>query len=296
MCNNIIVLWLFIILKIVAIIILPIIMIIKRKSNIFKILLSIDLILLLFILISNIFVVNSCVYNSSISGINRTNSKNDIILYNNIRPSNDIDYDSSDIIPRAYYKTYNNKNFYYYNQNDKAIGTKKLSCSLDEKYMNKYGAPFTATAMALSTITDSTVTPVDLLNLYISKGYNCEQDIDIENLFRSILSTYGAYNILSINSTDVLNSIKQGGMVIAEINGNKDSNLSCGKSYIVIYNITLENKLIIADPDDSEYDYVCSYSSPSYGNTIKANRTNSEYSFEELNKFVTKYYVIRGVQ
>ena len=295
MCNNIIVLWIFIILKVVAIIVLPIILIIKRKSNIFKILLFVDIILLILILVSNIFVVNSCVYNASIKGINRVKNHNDISLYSNIRENDNIDYDTSDITPKAYYKTYNSKNFYYYNQNDKAIGTRSLSCSLDKKYMNKYGAPFTATAMALSTITENNITPIDLLNLYISKGYNCESDIDIEDLFRVVLSTYGAYNISSVNSTDVIDLIKQGGIIIAEINGNSESNLSCGKNYIVIYNITLTNKLIIADPDDSDYDYVCSYSSPSYGNTLKANRTNSEYSFEELNKFVTKYYVIKGV-
>ena len=93
----------------------------------------------------------------------------------------------------------------------------------------------------------------------------------------------------------IKNELKNGGIIIAEVSANENSKLTCDHDYIIVYNSTNDGKVMIVSPSSLDNPYVCSYSSPSYGNTLKANRTNSEYSFEELNKFVTKYYVIKGV-
>lgn len=291
MCDNVIVLWFFFFIKIVAIIGLPIAIILKRKSKVSKILLFIDFFLLIFILLCNIFTINSCIYNSTISGIKRVQKKKQIELYDNIRPNSEYDYTLEDIEPSEYYITSTGSKFYYYNQNSKNIGTKKLSCSSNDYYMNKYGASFTAVSMALSTLADNNITPIDVLNLYTNNIGSCTSGIDIEDIFDIIIDTYAAFDISEISSNDLNNSIASGGIVIAKLDGN--SNLSCGESYIVIYNMTLEGKYVIADPDDSDYPFVCSETSSSYGDVLKPNRTNSEWTKDELDSQITKYYLIK---
>ena len=78
MCNNIIILWLFIILKIIVILFLPIFIIAKRKKKYVNILIVVDILFLAFFLICNIFTINKCVYNSNLNGIKRTKTENQI--------------------------------------------------------------------------------------------------------------------------------------------------------------------------------------------------------------------------
>ena len=73
MCNNIIVLYTFIIIKIIVLVILPVIILIKRKKEYCKILILVEVFLLAFFLLCNIFTINKCVYNSTPDGIKRTN-------------------------------------------------------------------------------------------------------------------------------------------------------------------------------------------------------------------------------
>ena len=86
MCNNIIILWLFIILKIIVILFLPIFIIAKRKKKYVNILIVVDILFLAFFLICNIFTINKCVYNSNLYGIKRTKIENQITLYNELHP------------------------------------------------------------------------------------------------------------------------------------------------------------------------------------------------------------------
>lgn len=292
MCNNIVVLYLFMFLKIAAIFIIPIVIFIKRKKRISKILTAIDIILLIFFLICNLFTVNSCVYNSNINGISRVKKENQINLFNTIHIDSNISYDSEGINPR-YYKTFKGLQFYYYNQNDKTIGTREISCAGRNHYMNKYGSSITSVSMVVSTLLNRNITPVDIMNLYISNVSDCSNGINIEDIFKIITENYVSFNISDISGNDIENAIKDGGIVVAKTIGGRKSTLSCAESYIVIYNMTLEGKFIIADPDDSEYPYVCSYSSGSYGNVLKENRTNSEWSFEDLDSQISKYYLIK---
>lgn len=296
-CDNNIVLIIFLIFKIFVFIIFPLV-IIKKKNNIYnKYMIYTEIILIIIILLCNTFSINSCIYNSNLKSINQLKIKKDLINYNNLHYSSDDYKNLEELKANTTYKTYKGKNFYYYNQNDLLIKYNNLPCSDENNlYMNKYGSELTSVAMALSTILQRDISPIDLFELYYEyDSKDCSLGIDIADLFSLVVQRYAGLNISEISSDQIVNSVKNEGIVIAEISPTGESNISCGKNYIVIYNITLEGGLIIADPNDTDYDFVCPYSSNAYGSTIKANRTSKEWSIEELNKDIIHYYLIRGV-
>lgn len=294
LCDNNIVLFIFIIIKIFIYIIFPIIIIKKRNYDYVKYFIITEILLVLSLLISNVFSLNSCIYNSNISGMKKSSLKKKVINYNSIHYTSE-EYESvTDIEPLEYYKTYKGKDFYYYNQNDTFLKQKKLECGQNKNF-NKYGSSITSTAMAVSTILETNITPIDILDLYNSEYYDCSDSVNIGDVFKVTVDRYSGLDISEIPGDMVKSSIMSGGIVIANVNANGNSTITCGNSYIVLYNLTLEGNVIIADPDDKDYPYICSYSSPSYGKTLKANRTNSEWSLDEINAQTLHYYLIKGV-
>lgn len=294
LCDNSIILSIFILIKVFIYIVFPIIIIKKRKYEYVKYFIITEIILILALLISNIFSLNSCIYNSNILGIKKSNLKNKILEYNSLHYFDEDYANITDIEPNAYYKTYTGKEFYYYNQNDVFLKEQLLVCG-NNKYFNKYGAPITSTAMAVSTILQTKVTPIDILDLYNSEFFDCSDSVNIGDVFAVVVDRYAGLDISEISSDMVINSIMNGGIVIAEIQSNGDSNITCGKTYIALYSVTLDGNIIIADPDDSENSFICSYSSPSYGNALTPNRTNTEWTLDEINSQTLHYYLVKGV-
>ncbi len=296
-CDNVVILYIFLILKLLIVIIIPFLIFLNRKKYNMKHFIIIEIVLLLTLLILNVFNLNSCIYNSNIDGIKRMKLKKDIINYNNSHNSNEYYEDIYEIEPDNYYKTYQGNKFYYYNQNNKLIGSKKLTCSIYENsYMNKYGAPITSVSMAISSLLDSNISPVDIMDLYLSdEANNCSESVNIVDVFNALKDRYAGIEISEISSLDVSNAIVNGGIVIAEVDAKEDSNLTCGDTFIVIYNINLEGKYIIADPNDSNYDYICPSSSNAYGNVLKANRTGSDWDQNTINNQTLHYYLIKRV-
>ena len=293
-CDNTIVLSIFILIKIFIYIIFPIIIFKKRKYEYVKYFIITEIILLLSLLVSDVFSLNKCVYNSNISGIKKSSLKKKVINYNSLHYS-DEDYESVDEIePIEYYKTYVGKDFYYFNQNDVFLKNKKLECG-ENKYFNKYGSAITATSMAVSTVLDLNITPIDVLDLYNSEYFDCSDNVNIGDVFKVVTDRYSGLIITEIPGNMVTNSITSNGIVIAHIESNGNSSLTCGSNYIVMYNLTLEGKLIIADPDDSDNPFACSYSSRSYGKVLKPNRTNTEWTLDEINSQTLHYYLVKGV-
>lgn len=294
LCDNTIVLFIFVLIKLFIYIIFPIIIIRKRDNSYVKYFIITEIILILSLLISNVFSLNSCIYNSNISGIKKSTVKSKILNYNSTHYT-DEDYESvSEIEPTSYYKTYTGKNFYYYNQNDIFLKKKKLECG-ENKYFNVYGSPIVSTSMAVSTILDINITPIDILDLYNEEIFDCSENVNIGDVFSVVTNRYSGLDISEISGDMVVNSIRNGGIVIAQIQSNGNSTLTCGSSFITIYNITLEGKLIIADPDDSSSKYACSSSSMSYGKVLNANRTNTEWSLEDINSQTLHYYLVKGL-
>lgn len=295
MCNNIIVLWLFIILKIIALIILPIIIIIKRKKNYVLYIISADIVLLLFFMICNIFTINSCVYNSNMDGIKRVEKYNEITLYNEIHPNTDYGNNSDGIEPEKKYITSTGKNLYYFNQNKAYMKTAYYICNNQKIYMNSFGSSITAISTTISTLYDNNINPVQVFNLYKNDNLDlCNTKFDIGSVFSSVMKRYGALSLTNIDSSKIKDELKNGGIVIAEVSANENSKLTCDHDYIIVYNSTNDGKVMIVSPSSLDNPYVCSYSSRAYGNTIDYSK-NSTISLDDLNKEAVNYYLIKKV-
>lgn len=296
-CDNIIVLYIFLFIKILIVFIFPILIFKYRKKADLKIFMIIEIVLLLLLFILNYFNINSCIYNSNFDGIKRITTKNKISKYNELHNTNDYYENIDEVEPDNYYKTYLGKKFYYYNQNNKIIGTKKLSCSIYENsYMNKYGSSITSIASVLSTLYDRNISPIEVMNLYLDEGTtNCSTGVNIVDVFNIVKDKYAGLEISEISSSEVLNSIYNGGLIIAEIAPKEGSNLTCNNSYIVIYSVNLDGKYIISDSNDYNTEYVCSNSSLAYGSVLKSNRTGSEWDSDIINSQTLHYYLIKRV-
>lgn len=294
MCNNVIILWFFIILKIIAILILPIIIMIKRKKQYVNILIIVDILLLLFFLICNIFTINKCVYNSNLDGIERTKNENQITLYNKIHPAELNGNNSEGINPEKNYKTATGKTLYYFNQNKEYMKTAYYTCNNEKIYMNSFGSSISSVSIAISTLYDNSINPVQILNFYKEDNSDlCNMKFDINSIFSSVTKRYGAITLTNINSDQIKDEIKNGGIVIVEVSAKEGSKLTCDHDYIVIYNISLNGNLMYVSPASTTTPYVCSYSSRTYGSTI--DYSNNNVSLEELTNEAVNYYLIKKV-
>lgn len=295
MCNNIIVLSLFIVLKAIVIIILPIIILINRKKKYIKIIIIIDILLLLYLLICNLFSINKCIYNSTIEGIKRTNNENRVELYNEIHPNLD-NTSSTGMNPELKYKTYTGKNLYYFNQNKDYMKDVYYECNGEKIYINSFGSSITSLSIAISTLYNNSINPIQIFNYYKTDNPNlCNKTFTIESVYNSIISRYGAIELSQINVNQLEQSIKDGGIVIAELEANEDSNLTCDYSYIVIYSIGLDGKYMIADPSLQSSSYVCPSTSDAYGNVISNDNMNKSWSIDEINNEAIRYYLVKKV-
>ena len=294
MCNNIVILWLFIILKVLILLVIPIIIIIKNKKKYINILIFIEILLLFILMICNFFTINKCIYNSSLEGIKRTKNENQIILYNKVHPTELNGNVSSGINPEKNYKTATGKNLYYFNQNKEYMKTAYYTCNNERIYMNSFGSSITSVSIAISTLYDNSINPVQILNFYKEDNLDlCNMKFDINSIFNSVTKRYGAITLTNINSNQIKDEIKNGGIVIAEVSAKEDSKLTCDHDYIVIYNISLNGNLMYVSPASTSTPYICSYSSRAYGSTI--DYSNNNVSLEELMNEAVNYYLIKKV-
>lgn len=293
MCENIIVLYFFMILKIIILFILPLIILIKRKKNYSKVLIIIDIILLLFLLICNTFTINKCVYNSTTKGIEKTKIGNKLNLYNNLHPEVNI-ATSYNINPELNYKTYNGKNLYYYNINRNYMKDTYYECGEEKIYINSFGSAITSYSIAISTLYDSNINPVQVFNYYKQENLDlCNKLITIDNIHEAIMKVYTGITISQIGSSQISASLSNGGLVIAMLSANEESKLTCDTSYIVIYNVDLEGKYKIADSSLQGSSYACSSTSKAYGNVINSDNMNKSWTLEEIENEAVRYYLVK---
>lgn len=293
MCNNIIVLYIFMILKIICIVVLPVIIFLLRKNKISKILLIIDIAFLLFFLVCNTFNINKCVYNSNIEGIKNTKNRNLIISYNEMHQKNSISTPIG-IEAEKTYKTYTGKTLYYFNQNKPNIKNASYDCNDTKIYFNTFGSSLTAFSISVSTLYENAINPLQIFEYYKSKNEDiCYEEITIENIYSAFNDLYDGINVSRINKTNVEQTIKTGGLVIVELSASENSKLTCDKNYIVIYNIGLDGKYMIADPVLPNNSYVCAYSSNAYGSVINNDNMNKSWSLDQIDKDAESYYAIR---
>ena len=294
MCDNIIILYLFMFLKIVAIIVLPIVIFLKRKKEYVKYLMYFDIGILLFFLICNLFTINSCVYNSTFDGIERVKNKNAITLYNKIHPNIQTEYSSEGIISDKNYKTIKNRSLYYYNQTKPYMNNAYYECNDKKVYIDSVGSSITSLSISLSTLYGKELNPIEIFDYYKQDNTNlCNVDFSVESIYNSVMKRYGGIKLIQISSSDVYNSISNGDLVIVELSGNENSKITCDKNHIVIYNIALDGKYKIAIPNQTNYDYVCPYSSEGYGNIIKSDNMEKTWTMEEINNEAVRYYLVK---
>ena len=292
MCDNVITLYFFMFFKIVILIILPIIIIIKRKKDYFKILIIVNIVLLLILLICNVFTINKCIYNSTLSGVQRTKNKNKIDNYLSIHPANNV-Y-TYKMNTNKNYKTISGKNLYYYNLNNNSASNSYYECNGNKIYLNTVGSGIGAFSTAISTLYNNEVDPIKVFEIYKSNNKDiCNKEITVESIYDSVMKVYGGIKIQKINSYEVESALKNDALVIAHISANKNSRLTCDNNYIVIYNIGLDGKYMIADPLLRSKSYVCPYSSRAYGNVISSENMNNSWSLNDINTETVSYYMVK---
>ena len=240
MCNNIIVLGIFIFLKVVAVIILPIIIFVKRKKQYAKIILIIDLLLLAFFLICNVFTINKCVYNSSIEGFKRITNEKNINLYS--KTDEHLNLNSSDIKPSKNYKTFSGKDLYYFNQNRDYMKDLYLECDGNNIYINSFGSGITAFSTVISTLYQKNISPVEVFKIYKNTNINsCNKKITLEDIYNSTMQKYGGITMQEIDRSQITAALRNDDLVIAELLANEDSKLTCDSGYVIIYTIMVLN-------------------------------------------------------
>ena len=295
MCNNIIVLSFFIFLKVFTVLLFPIIIFILRKKDYSKILILINIVLLIFFITCNIFNINSCVYNSNINGIKRVNNKNSINLYNKMHPTidNSVSYD---ITPEKKFKTYTGRDLYYFNQNKDYMKDAYYICNGKKYYINTFGSSITSFSIAISTLYDKTISPLEVFNNYKEDYIDiCSGNISIEKVYNSVMKRYGALTLTQINKSQIISSLQNDGLIIVELEGNENSKLTCDYNNIVIYGIDLSGKYMIADPALPNSSFVCPYSSEAYGNVIDSNNMNKSFTLDEIDNEAVRYYLVKKV-
>ena len=169
-----------------------------------------------------------------------------------------------------------------------------IFCNNKKVYINSFGSSLAAYSLAVSTLFDKEINPVELLDLYKQSAFDaCSSKIEIENINAVLKDKYSSINIEKINSYQINNAIKKGNLVIVKLNANENSKLTCDTDYIVIYNMNSDNKYKIAMPSIKEKSYVCPYSSKAYGNVIKSDIMDKSWTLEEINNDAESFYLVR---
>ena len=291
MCEKSSMLVIFLILKILILVILPIILCVlyKKEDKNFKIVGIINIVSLVILIILRIF-NNNCVVYSTVEGIKKVSSTiTDEMIYEN---SNANDTSKINIEPNTNYKTYKNNQLYYFNQYSASIKDSYYECNENKVYANTYANGITAFSIAVSTIHNKSITPVELFNSYKKSHDVCNDKISTDKIISHIKSIYNQFGVYEISSSQLEDEIKNGRIVVAELSANEDSNFTCDTGYIVIYNMDLNGKFMIANPALTSTDFVCPYSSNAYGRVIKSDNMNKSWSLSALNNEVIHYYSI----
>lgn len=265
--------------------------VLKRTSALDKIIkyLYIGEVVILILLITLSVFSSDCIKNSTINGI-KLNS----MIFSNIEfvkeETTNIDY--KNINPTKVYKNNVNMDVNYYNINYYPLKDIKINCE-KKSYFKNYGNDIAALSTAISTITGNAVNPYDILEYALKTGIlTCDNIPTSEELITAITNLYGI-NVSRISSNELMNNLNSGKMVLAKTKVNdSNENISCNEKLIVIYYFNSKGEFSIINPSDTLYDYFCSNNTVGYGSIVKGNQNKSVFSKEELDNYITDYYVL----
>lgn len=291
MCERTSLLVLIFILKILFFFLVPIFLYVsynKLNNKYLNILYKINIVVVLLFLILKLF-NNSCIINSNISGIKNNMAKSsDVILYE----GNNADVVENIVTNKIYTKSDMQK-IYYFNNNKLPLSNKKVYCDNDYAYMKNYGNNITALSIIVSSLYNENIDPISLLNLSIDNNiFDCKNGVNTEALISLIQSSYSIKRE-DIDFTELTNYVRSGGIVLAEANASDiEKNVTCGPSYIVIYDVDKAGNFSILNPNDKSYDYICPENSEGYGSIVKANTNNNLYSLKEIKSICSRYIIL----
>ena len=287
MYSNTLLLILLFIIKIMIVLFVPVLLIIKRnsKDKRIRMISYIEIILLILFIVLSIFV--PFFQNVSIKGIKDSITINsDTYVYY----SEDLD-----IINATTFKTNNFKDVYYYNNYKKPLSDKAIICDDKTFYMKNIGNLITSFSIMLSTELERSINPTEILDLANDNGIiDCETGVNKEKLIDLISLTYGV-NIKYINPNQIKEYIINDKIIMEEIDYREGNiiNLTCNKSYIIIYKND-GNKYRILDPNDHDDDYICPDNTIGSLSQIKGDNNSKEFDISELLSIGKNYIVVEG--
>lgn len=291
MCDRTVILVLLFVLKILMFIIVPGLFILfsdkldkKYMNNIY----FIELLLLITFIVLR-FINNPCIVNSTISGISVNSNKNSKNYIYSSNSANTVER----IVTNKIYTKSNKQKIYYFNINKLPLSNKKIYCDNDYAYMKNYGSNITALSIIVSSLYDENIDPIKILNLSIENNiFDCETGVNTDELINLVNNNY-SLSKREINYTELKDYIRNGGIVLAEINaGDIDKSISCSASYIVIYDVDKQGNFSILNPNDKDYKYICPENSEGYGKVIDSNTNDKLYSLDDIKNLSSRYIIL----
>ncbi len=291
MCQNDGIIISLLILKIIAIIVLPAIIIYFsiRKFENYKRIVFVEIVLLL-LLITVSILSNDCAVNSSVFKIKDYfgfKEEHEII-----KESNDVSV-VEEIQSTDRYKVKGNQKVFYFNNNTLPLSDKKIGCGSKDLYFKNIGSNITAISMLLSTELKTNVDPIKLLNLSLENEiFDCDTGVDVDDLFAILKQKYNV-NTIDISKEEAINNINTGKIVLAEVTNDPSlNNVTCEDSYIILYKLNKEGNFMILNPNDRDYDYICPENSDGYGTIIEANTNDRAWTASNITSLVTRYIIM----
>ncbi len=298
-CEKSIVLNIFMYFKYIAIVLLIITLIFKRKNKNIIILNKISNALILFIVIYYLlflifyftnFEIRKCFSNSNIFKITNYNYiDKSYKKENNISTTNSL---ITTMVPLDKKENLSGLKFSIYNQNQFPMNKYAFSLNNEntEYLFEKSGTEITTLSSVITSVTGEKVTPIDIIDYLNTKEYITKP----LNLFELLNVMYEENDFVfsQIGPEFIDNSLKEGAVVVARVHGNKKGNIfTCSDSYIVIYDIT-GDKYSVMSANDKDHEIICSSNSKGFGNYVDKNINDKLYSYDEITTNSDYYYAI----
>ena len=285
MCDNHVVLIIFLILKIILLLVLPIVVyVLYRKENkLFDSVGIINIIFIMFLIIMRL-ASNACITNSNISYL----VNDDKSQY--INESSDSFYEA--VYSAEQYLNNESKEVYHYDISTEPLKNVLLSCS-DKSYMKNYGDSIAAITSLIANYSETDMNVIEILDYLEENGLvDCNNGFDFDKVFNAIADMY-SLNIKQISSKEVYGYVSNGNNVLAETsNKNGESkNFGCENAYIVIYNES-NGEYSILNPNDKRYSYFCPNNTIGYGTIIEENQNDRSYTLDEIDSKTMRYFVV----
>lgn len=265
----------------------------KKIRNILLILLVIFYSLMLMINLLN-FKIKYCFNNSNFYKLYYTSKLYDTYKSNNnyysydvysqkIKPNEEKNINSKDLSLKIY-------NINYYPLSDINFTLNESTNSFNMKNSGVEIATLSTIISSLNYTRD--ISPVDIIKSlkYSEKiDYN---NFDMDTMLNILFDEYD-FRYMEINSEQIDDALNRGGLILTKVHGNENGTIfTCSDSYIIIYNEDNEFNYYIINVNDKNYDTICNENTIGFGNVVKANQNNNNYSFNDIIENSERFYVL----